>query len=478
MPQPPPPAQTSITPTQQRGRPELLLATLAALVMVVVANNSMGALAQPEIQRDFGVGPADVGWVVFGFGAAFAVTTVLWGAIGRRFGIGRALALAIGLLSAASIGAAMAPDLVTLVGARVLQGAAAGAIPTLGTSLIGSRFSGARRVSALGVWIGAVGLGQAVGPLLGGALIDLFDWHAVVGFSAIAAPAALVVLRAHPAAGDAAARVDLVGAVLVGAAVLSAVFLLNRLPVVGIGPLSLAIVGVLLIASIALGWHILRRNGRLLPREVVLDPTYRRLAALGAIGMSALLGCLVIMPIAVAQAQGRSGLELGILLVPMALATVLISPNSGRVIRRLGRRTPVRFALAMLASGALALALLGAAAAPALIAAAMVPLGIGFSLLNPSIVDQLMIRFEGALAPIAVGSYNLVFFLGGSVGAALTTALVQRDLHVPLLSDALGSGYPTALVLLAIAPTLAALLAGRAEPSTATDTAETAAIAR
>jgi MFS transporter, DHA2 family, metal-tetracycline-proton antiporter len=467
--QPPvvPGAAAAPTPSRREVPPNLLLATLAALVVVVVANNSMGALAQPEIQRDFDVGPADVGWVVFGFAASFAVATAVWGALGRRFGVGRSLAAGIGLLSTASIGAALAPDLASLIGARVVQGAGAGAIPTLGTALVGSRFEGPRRAGALGIIVGSVGLGQAVGPILGGALIDGLGWHAVVGFSAIGAPSLLLVLRAQPQAGEADARLDLVGAALVGAAALSAVLLLNRVPVVGLAPITLASVAVMVGALLALGWHVVRRDGRFLPREIVLDATYRRLVALGAIGMSAFLGALVIMPIAVSQAQGRSGLELGLLLVPMALTTALLSPNNGRITRRFGRQAVVRFSLAMLVLGPLLLAALGASAAPELIAAAMVPLGIGFSLLNAPLLDQLMHRFQGPLAPIAVGSYNLLYFLGGSLGAALSTALVQRDIHLPLLSDAVGAGYPSALVLLAALPAATAVLAGRSRPARA-----------
>ncbi|HVM30354.1 MAG TPA: MFS transporter [Candidatus Limnocylindrales bacterium] len=472
---PPSPVQPPVIPLRRPTRrglsadghvpPGVLLGTLAALVVVVVANNSMGALAQPEIQRDFGVGPADVGWVVFGFAGSFAVATAVWGALGRRFGVGRSLATAIGLLSVASVAAALAPDLPTLIGARVLQGAGAGAIPTLGTALVGARFEGPRRAGALGIIVGSVGVGQAVGPVLGGALIDALGWHAVVGFSAIGAPSLLLVLRAQPAAGEPEARLDLVGAVLVAAAALSAVLLLNRLPVVGAVPLTLAGLLVLVLALVGLSWHVVMRAGRFLPREIVLDPVYRRLVALGAIGMSVFLGALVIMPIAVAEAQGRSGLELGLLLVPMAVTTAVLSPNNGRITRRFGRSSVVRFSLAALVAGALLLAVLGASAPGELIAAAMVPLGIGFSLLNAPLLDQLMQRFQGSLAPIAVGSYNLVYFLGGSLGAALATALVQQQVYLPLLSDAVGTGYPSALVLLATAPALTALLAGRSEPA-------------
>jgi MFS family permease len=441
----------------------LLLASLAALVVVVVANNSMGALAQPDIQRDFGIGPADVGWVVFGFSAAFAVATAIWGALGRRYGIGRGLAAGIAVLSVASVAAAMAPDLPTLVGARVIQGIGAGAIPTLGTALVGTRFSGPRRAGALGVIIGAVGAGQAVGPVLGGVLIDLFDWHAVVGFSMVAAPALLIVLLAHPHPGERDARLDPLGALLVGIAALAAVLLLNRLPVLGVAPLTVGALVVLGLALAGVLWHTIGRGGRFLPREVLLNPIYRRLVLLGAVGMSAFLGTLVIVPVAVADAQGRTGLELGLLLVPMALTTAVLSPNNGRVTRRIGSRAVVVLALSMLSLGPCGLAILGAGAPPPAIAAAMIPLAIGFSLLNAPLLDELMRRFEGGLAPIAVGSYNLIYFFGGSMGAALSSALVQRDLHLPLLSDLVGSGYETALVLLAAAPATTVLaVLGRA----------------
>ncbi|CAN5629512.1 N/A [soil metagenome] len=454
------PAQPSAASTSPVP-PLLLLATLSTLVVVVVANNSMGALAQPDIQLQFGVGPADVGWVVFGFSAAFSVATAVWGALGRRFGIGRGLAVGIALLSAASVGAALAPDLATLVGARVLQGAGAGAIPTLGTALVASRFSGPRRAGALGVIVGSVGVGQAIGPVLGGVLIDALGWSAVVGFSAIAAPALLVVLRAHPAAGERNARVDLIGAVLVGVAALSAVLLLNRFPVTGLTPLTALALVVLPAALALLAWHIVGRGGTFLPREIVLDSTYRRLVTLGAVGMSAFLGALVIVPIAVSAAQGRTGLELGLLLVPMALTTAIVSPNNGRITRRLGHGVVVRLSLVMLVGGTVLLALLGAAAAPLTIAVAMVPLGVGFSLLNAPLLDELMQRFGGPLAPIAVGSYNLVYFFGGAMGAAFSSALLQRDIHLPLLSDIVGNGYETALVLLAVVPALAVLVLGR-----------------
>jgi MFS transporter, DHA2 family, metal-tetracycline-proton antiporter len=453
---------TAVEREPPRVPPGLVLGTLAALVIIVVANNSMGSLAQPDIAAAFVVGPADVGWVVFGYSVSFAVSTALWGALGRRYGVGRALAVAIVILALASLAASAAPNLALLIAGRVLQGFGSGAIPTLGNALIGRHYSGPARTAALGVIVGSVGTGLAVGPLLGGLLLDLAGWRAVVGLGVLTAPTALLILRADRQSGDAGGRIDLLGAVLVGGAALSAVFLLNRLPVLGLTPLTIGALALLALALPAAGWHSLVRGGTFMPREVIANPSYRRLVVLGAVGMSAFLGSLVIVPIAVERAQGLAGLELGLVILPMALTSALLSPNNGRVTARLGHLRTARLSLALLAVGPLLLALIGAEAPPLVLAAALVPLGAGFALLNAPLIDQLMTVFEGPLVPVAVGSYNLLFFLGGSFGAALSTALLQTQVSLPFLPlGAAEPGFVTAALLLALLPGTAALLLRR-----------------
>jgi MFS transporter, DHA2 family, metal-tetracycline-proton antiporter len=441
--------------------PGLVLATLAGLIIVVVANNSMGSLAQPDIALAFAAGPADVGWIVFGYSVSFAVSTAAWGALGQRFGVGRSFAVGVVVLALASLAAALAPSLPMLVAARVAQGFGSGAIPTLGNALIGQHFSGPRRASALGVMIGSVGTGLAIGPILGGVLLDLAGWRAVVGLAVLTAPAVVLVLRADQRRGNEGARLDFVGAGLVGGAAIAAVFVLNRGPVVGLAPITLLALAVLAVALPAALWHSLRRGGSFMPRAVIGEPNYRRLVTLGAVGMCAFLGSLVIVPTAVDRAQGLAGIELGLVLVPMALTSAVLSPNNGRVTGRLGHTATARLSLALLAAGPIALGLLGAAASPVALAAALVPMGAGFALLNAPLVDQLMTVFEGPLAPVAVGSYNLLFFLGGSLGAALSTAILQARVALPLAPPVAEPGFTTATLLLAVLPGTAALLVGR-----------------
>src|ERR671910_3130665 len=99
--------------------PRLLVPISAFLAIIVVSNNSAGSVAQPARGEAFGAGPADVGWVVFGFGTAFAVATAVWGGLARRFGLGPSLAIGVVLVSSGSVLAALAPSLPWLVAARV-----------------------------------------------------------------------------------------------------------------------------------------------------------------------------------------------------------------------------------------------------------------------------------------------------------------------------------------------------------------------
>lgn len=441
--------------------PGLVLATLAGLIIIVVANNSMGSLAQPDIAAAFAAGPADVGWIVFGYSVSFAVSTAAWGALGQRFGVGRSFAVGVVILALASVAAALAPSLPVLIAARVVQGFGSGAIPTLGNALVGQHFSGPRRASALGVMVGSVGTGLAIGPILGGVLLDLAGWRAVVGVAVLTAPAVVLLLRADRSRGSAGSRLDFLGAALVGGAAIAAVFVLNRGPVVGPAPITLIALAVLAVALPAALWHSLRRGGSFLPLAVIGEPEYRRLVTLGALGMCAFLGSLVIVPIAVERAQGLAGIDLGLVLLPMALTSAILSPINGRVTARLGHTATARLSLALLAAGPITLGLLGASAPPVALAAALVPMGAGFALLNAPLVDQLMSIFEGPLAPVAVGSYNLIFFLGGSLGAALSTAILQARVALPLAQPVAEPGFTTATLLLALLPASAALLVGR-----------------
>ena len=340
-----------------------------------------------------------------------------------------------------------------LVAARVVQGAGAGAIPTLSASAIALQFDGAERSRALGTIVAAVGLGLAAGPLLGGLTLDLVGWQGPVAFGIVAAPTAVLFAR-YPFPPPAGAVLDGRGAGLVVLGVVGLTFAVNRLPVRGIEPVTIA-------ALVALGLAVpllvrrAREPGSFVPGRIVRDPAFTRVVALGCVGMSAFLGLLVLVPTVAVRVHGLTGVGLGLVILPLALVGSLMSVNNARVQALIGRRSTTLVSLVGLIAGCVMLALGGPGLSPPAMALALVPAGIGFGLLQAPLLNELTVAFDGADRPIAVGLYNLAFFLGGAIGAALSTAFVQAELELGFFSGRPVAGFSTALLMLAIAPAVA-----------------------
>lgn len=424
---------------------------ISFLVVIVVSNNSAGSIAQPAIGVAFGAGPADVGWIVFGFGTGFATATAVWGGLAGRFGLGPCFAAGTLLFSAGSLAAVLAPTLPVLIAARVVQGIGAGAIPTLSQATISRLFEGPARARALGTTVGAVALGIALGPILGGVALDAFGWRGPMAFGIVATPVAVVLARAGT--GDPRSRIDIAGALLVAIAVGALTFALNRVPVLGLTVPTLLSVGLLAAASLLLA----RRSARpdaFVPRRIVGDPAFRRLVVLGMVGMIAFLGTLVLVPLAAARAHGLDGLGLGLVILPMAVIGAVFSRQNARVQARLGRRTTTLLSLATLAAAAVAVGLVGPAAPPPAMALALSPLGVGFALLQSPLVNELSQAFGDADRPAALGLYNLGFFVGGSAGAAIATALIQSGVELAPFAGSAVPGFTTTQILLAVPPLL------------------------
>jgi MFS family permease len=439
-----------------------LLAVLATLVAITVATNTTASLAQPQIGLSFDAGPADTAWVVFGYSATFAVGTAVWGGIAARIGLVRALVVGVALLGVGSLLAAIAPSLELLIGSRLLQGFGSGAIPTLSTALIAGRFVGHDRSRALGVIIAAVGGGQALGPLVGGVLIDLIGWRAAVSIGIVAVPAVWVLARSQagrPADAGVRRRTDWIGAALVALVALGLTFVLNRGPVLGLTPVIVVPALVTAVALLAVVRRASREADAFVPADVLRHPVFRRVVPLGAIGLSAYIGTIVLVPILGSRIYGLDGIALGLLLLPLAIAATLSSPSNARVQARIGTPATTRLALALLALGPVVIGLGAVPFGVWALGPGLVLLGIGFGLLNAPLLSRLTHAIEGPRQPVAVGIYNLCFFLGGAVGAAISSALVQAGADLPGLASGL-PGFTTAELMLAVGPAIGAV-AGR-----------------
>ncbi|HEU4674238.1 MAG TPA: MFS transporter [Candidatus Limnocylindrales bacterium] len=437
----------------------LLVATVFSIYAIAVANTTSGAVAQPAIAAAFGAGTGDVGWVVFGYSAAFAVMTAVYGSLARRFGLVPCLTAGVALVASGALVATLAPSLPLVIAARVLQGTGAGAIPTLTMALIARRMTGPARARALGINVAAVGVGFASGPLVGGLLLEVFGWRGAMALGMLVAPAALLVWRFDPDRGRRDAGLDLPGIGLLALAVLALVFVVNRLPVLGPAPIVVAMALVAVGAGAVLHGHLARAERPVVPLGMLHDRGLLGLMVLGFAGQAAFLGAVVVVPVAAARGEGVGGTMLGLVLVPMAVVIALLSPRNGLLVARVGRRTTTGIAHLVIAAGTLFLGVAGPDAPLPVLSFGLVVAGVGFAFLNAPLVGDVARRFGGEERSIALGIYNLAFFLGSATGAAVSTALVQAAWELPWFGERALPGWSSGLVVLAAAPLALGLIA-------------------
>ena len=190
-----------------------------------------------------------------------------------------------------------------------------------------------------------------------------------------------------------------------------------------------------------------RHPSPFIPPLVVLDRKFLPAAAAGLIGSAAYLGTIVGLPSALSRAHVIDAVGIGLVLVPTAASVAIASTFNGPAVRRLGHAGTTLVSLLFLLAGTAAMSVFGVDRAIGTVALLGIPLGIGFGLLTPPLVDVVTRRFEGGpLQSVAVGLFYLAFFLGGSVGGAVTTGIIQRNVSLP----GLGSGFAVAESVLAI----------------------------
>ena len=427
---------------------------VALLLGALIGLSGMGsgavAVALPDIVDHFHV-PVDRGvWVISAYAITLAVGTALYGRAADNAGVRTPLAVGIGLLSAGALLASLAPSYGALIGARLLQGAGAGAAPVLTLAAIRVKYDGRARSAALGHLAGVAVAVTALGPVVGGLLTDLIGWRAAVVFPAIALVALAALWRSLPAGGS-GARLDYAGAGIV-AATAAGLVLLVQSPSIGVVG---AAVGVALLAAgvpAVLAWVRMRPEG-FLPRAVLAEPEVLRCALGGAAMPASWFGLLIAIPTVLA-ARGWSPLMVGLALLPGALLGVLISRFVGSTIDRIGAKRAVALSASTCVVAVL-VGSIGALGVPVLLMVAMALVYCGFTLGQPAMSAAVAEVVPRTMEGVAIGLATLVFFVGGGLGAAVS---------------GLGGvvGVPWSLVLLALLPLTAAVVVsrpGRARPA-------------
>jgi MFS family permease len=404
--------------------------------VVLLGTSTMGTLssnianaALHSIAEDLGTSSSEVVLVVSAFTIAMVVFAPLAGWLCDRWGARRFLIASLALMVVAQVGAALSPGLGVLVAMRVGQGIACSAIPPA-VQLMLNRGWPASRARVMGAWASAIGVGQAIGPPLGGAVAGLWGWRAVFLAYAVLCVAfvACVVLVVPPAP---ARRVGLhvAGTASLAAGVGS---LVTGLTVAAQG-WSAPLAGALLALgslSLALAWRAAHQSPAAFLDPVLLrEPRYLRSTVSAGVVMAVLGIVIVTVPLQLGRGAGLAPGPIGGTMFVLALSMAVFAPVSSRIGERVTARRVLHAGLAALVLG---LPVLGWAAplasgrwglAPLAVALVLVGCGIGAV---QSTAAFALARSPAAALGTALGLHNTVRFAGLAVGYAWAAATFPR----------------------------------------------------
>ena len=460
-------AEAAYVPDPRRWRilgVSLVIAFMALLDVTIVN------VALPSIESGLGTTPATVQWVVSGYALAFGLTLVAGGRLGDAYGRRRLMLIGLTGFVLASAAVGLAPNAALVIVARLVQGASAGLLTPQNSGLVQQLFRGEERGRAFGMFGLTVGISSATGPVLGGLIIALageengWRWlflvNVPIGLVAMVAIARLVPGQsATDAARD--SRVDVPGALLLGAGVLCLLYPLVSLEGGAQLPLLLVVGAPLFLWAFVRWEQRIRRRGHPPLLDVALLrelPGYGNGLAVGALYFTGFTGVFLVLSVFLQEGMDLSPLHTGLLLTPFAMGSAVTAPIAGRIVSVIGRRVTV-VALIVMMTGILLVALLvpgrevgtlGWFLVPALVLAG---LG-GGGVVNPNFTLSLA-EVPPHMGGAAGGALQTGQRIGSSIGAALLMTVYQVTEGSSSTGRALQAALLTALVVLALALVMA-----------------------
>ncbi|MDP8924848.1 MAG: MFS transporter [Chloroflexota bacterium] len=446
-----------------------ILVVVCAAIFISVLNASIVNVVLPTIGADLDVDAALLGWVITVYSLVYAVAIPFYGRLADLYGARGFFLFGQGVFALGSLLCALAPSFPLLLVARVIQASGGAAVPGLGIALAARAFPPHQRGTVLGIVTTALGVAAAIGPTSGGLLADRFGWHAVFVVGALAGllvPASWLLLPPEkPRGGE---RLDVWGGLFLAVGISGGLYALTEGSRVGWGsPRPLGSAAVALVGLAAL---VIRQRWAatpFIPRELLANRRYVALVTTSFGAMTAMMGAFVGLPLLLAGVNELSPAQVGLVLLPNAALTASLGVVVGRLVDRVGARWPVRVGLVVMMAAALGLSSAAGSSAWT-VAVILMLLGLGSSLVNTplSAAVSLVVRPERLASGQSMNT--MLFFLGGSFGATLTTAVVgaragAADALNPLHGGA-GVGFSDAF-LLALVPLLLALSLSGAVPS-------------
>jgi EmrB/QacA subfamily drug resistance transporter len=444
-------------------------AIVSVALFMVTLDNLVVSTALPTIRVDLGASLESLEWTVNAYTLAFAVLLLTGAALGDRFGRRRMFGVGIGLFTLSSAAAALAPSTDALVAARAAQGIGAAIVLPLTLTLLSAAVPVEKRGLALGAWSGISGLGVALGPVVGGAVVDGISWHWIFWLNVPIGIALVPLSRRYLAESfGPAGRLDLPGIALAGGGLLGVVFGIVRGEALGWG--SATIVG-----SIAVGLALLvafvawehRAPAPMLPLRFFRSRAFSATNGTSLAMFFGVFGSIFLLSQFFQTTQGLSPLQSGLRVLPWTIMPMFVAPVAGILSDRIGARPLMACGLAL---QAIAIGWLAAVTTPdvaySALLAPFVLAGTGMALVFAPAANAVLGSVKPEEAGQASGATNAIRELGGVLGVAVLASVftAKGGYGSPQeYVDGMKAALPIGAAVLGVGAVLALFIPGKAQ---------------
>jgi EmrB/QacA subfamily drug resistance transporter len=401
----------ALAPCTRSAAPWVLAATIIGSAMAFI-DGTVVNVALPQMQQRLGATAVDAQWIVEAYALFLAALILVGGSLGDHYGRRRIFLLGVGIFTVASVACALALTPQQLIAARAVQGVGGALLVPGSLAIIGASFREEDRGKAIGTWSGFSGITTAIGPVVGGYLVDNVSWRAAFLLNVPLATAVLLIaLRYVPESRDPdSRRLDVPGAVLATVGLGGIVYGLINSSLAGFG--SAAVILSLFLGTLALVAFVAREQRTqdpMLPLTLFRSRNFSGANLLTLLLYAALGGALYFLPFALIQVHGYSATAAGSAFLPFVIITFLMSRWAGGLVTRYGARLPLIIGPVIAATGFILFAIPGTEGSYwTTFFPAIVVLGFGMSFVIAPLTTTALNSVEGRHSGLASGVNNAV----------------------------------------------------------------------
>lgn len=445
-----PPAQAPPVdpPRGRRANPWLTLMAVAFGLFMVGLDGSVVSIANPEIGRDLHASTSDLQWVTNSYLLALAAALILGGKLGDRFGRRTFYLVGVAGFTLSSVAIGLSGSIEGVIAFRAAQGFFGALLMPNTLGMLRAVFPPRKFGMAVGIWAMVSSVSTALGPIVGGLLVQHVNWESVFYINApigvIALVFSAIVLPQSKNAAAASEKFDILGVVLLALGLLAVVFGVVKGESWGwTSGGTLGAIGAGLVILLAFGLHETRGAAApLLPMRLFRNPTLTIGTVITALNFFVLLGVIFFVMLYLQNVRGFTPVEAGVRTLPLSLASVVASPLGAALTGRFGPRLTMPLGMALQAVACLAMLGWAVDSSYATMWPPFIALGLGVGMVMSSSSDAIVGNAPVKDGGVAGGLQATALQIGGALGTSVLISLISSRVGSTLTGELTSAGAP------------------------------------